>query len=1164
MKITFYLSIVYLFLLSNSFNAQNWAEKMQDPAGNFYDIKTDFENYWLTHDKSEKGKGYKAFKRWENFVERRVYPTGNLSLLNLTQKNYQEFLQNQPAQTPGGGKIIGSGNLIASITWTAMGPFGAISGNAGSQLLKAGRIGFVTIDPINSNNLWIGAPAGGLWKSTNGGTNWTTNTDNLAVLGCSDLAIDPTNANIMYLATGDGDAGDTRSIGVLKSTNGGLTWAATGLTSPVSSYFLIRRLLINPSNTQIVLAATNSGIYRTTNGGTNWTQVSTSSCYDLEFKPGDPNTVYAGGTSFRVSTNGGVSFTQITSGITTTAGRMSIAVTPNDVNFVYVLASDNSTNGFLGLYQSTTSGTAFSLMSSTPNILDNSTTGSGTGGQGWYDLCIAASPLNKNEVVVGGVNVWRSLNGGSSWTLYGHWTGSGGAPFTHADQHDLEFDASGTLFNTNDGTIYKRTGTTWTEISGAMNISQIYRIGLSSVTANKWITGHQDNGTSIWNGTTYSAKLGGDGMDCFYDRTNDNNVFGEYQNGSLQRSTNGGASWTSATTGLTGTAPWLTVWKQDPQISNTIYVGYTDLFKSTNLGVSWTPLATLPGTTTVTEFAIAPSNSSVIYVLKSSGIYKTINGGSSWTNVTGSVPVGSANPEFICIDPTDANNAWVVLSGYSSGNKIYTTINGGTTWTNYSANLPNIPANCCVYEPGSNDRIYVGMDIGIYYRDNLSGTWTLYNTGLPNAPIADLEISPASPGLLHAATFGRGVWVASCISAASAVPSSSFVVNPVNNCVATAISFSDQSSYSPNSWSWGVVPAGATINSPTSQNPLITFPSAGVYTVNFQASNSFGPGSSFSQTIAVSAPPTLIVANSSQTVCGSGMVSFTASGASSYNWSNGGGSAATATFIATSSTFYTVTGTSNGCSSTKVLTVTAAPIATIAINSPDSICIGESLVLVANGAGSYTWDSGSHSSFIAVTPTITTIYTLSATTSNNCKLSTTKTIAVNPLPALFINTASDSLICLNESIQLDVTGADTYSWTPGNLTGNVVTYTPGTTTTYSCIGTDIKGCSNSAAFTVSVSLCEAVKELALNKTLYVLYPNPNKGKLTVRSGGTSVLPVSVELLDITGKIVFSQALTFANSERTTELNISSLIAGTYFVKLISKEGSSVPVKIIKE
>ncbi len=1047
--------------------AQSWVDKMHQTNANFYEIKAEFEAYWQGKDATEKGKGYKVFKRWENFVERRVYPSGDLSQLSLTAKNFEKFLVENNIQNNNnnlGGKLIGGGNLIASATFTPMGPFGALSGNAGGQFLKSGRLNFVTIDPTNSNNLWVGAPAGGLWKSTNGGTTWTTNTDQLGVIGCSDLAIDPTNTSIMYLATGDGDAGDTRSIGVLKSTNGGSTWVPTGLTSAVTSNFLIRRLIINPTNTQILLAATSGGIYRTINGGTNWTLVSSGTTHDLEFKPGNSSIVYASGPTFKLSTNGGASFTVINSGIPTTGvNRMAIAVTANDANYVYVLASLSSNSGFQGLYRSTNSGASFSLMASTPNLLGWSNVGSDTGGQGWYDLCVAASPLNKNEVVVGGVNVWRSTNGGSTWSIYGHWVGSG-APFTHADHHDLEYDSSGNLFNANDGTLYKRVGATWVEISGTMNISQIYKFGMSTLTANKWISGHQDNGTSIWNGTSYNAELGGDGMDCFFDRTNDNNVFGEYQNGSLQRSTNGGASWTSASAGLTGTSPWVTIWKQDPISATTIYVGRTNLFKSTNLAVSWSTLTAIPASGTIREFAIAPSNNQVIYVLKSAGIFKTTNGGVTWTNVTGTVPVGSALPEFISIDPLDPNNAWVVLGGYSNGNKVFMTTNGGTTWTNYTANLPNIPGNCLIYEPGSNDRIYVGMDVGVYYRDNLSPIWTLYNQGLPNVPVMDFEISPASPSLLHIATYGRGIWVASLYSSAP-TPVSSFSVTNAPKCEDTNIQFLDQSSNSPTSWSWSVSPsAGVTFNSPFLQNPTISFPNGGNYIVSVVASNTNGVGSYYSQIVNVIFLPILNITNSNQTICSGSQVTFTANGASTYTWSNSGGNAAIASFNPLSNTVYTVSGANSSCISTTVCSVIVNPTPVITINGLNSICMGSSAVLMANGASNYTWNTTSNSQIITVSPTITTVYNAIGS-SNGCLSSASKTVSVNSLPTIGIS--GPNSICFQNTANLIASGAFSYTWSNGQMVPSI-NVSPATSTTYTVNGMDANGCINTSSLQMTV------------------------------------------------------------------------------------------------
>jgi photosystem II stability/assembly factor-like uncharacterized protein len=1159
MKIKILLTGWILAFLPCFIYAQKWVEGMQDPKGNFYKVQEDFQKYWSTRDITEKGKGYKAFKRWENFVERRVYPSGDLSLLGQNQKNFEEFLALEKAKNP----VKGAGNnnnMIASATWTAIGPMGPMSGSAGSQLLKSGRINFITIHPAGSNTLWVGAPAGGLWQSTNGGASWTTNTDYLGVVGCSDLAVDPTNTSILYLATGDGDAGDTRSIGVLKSTNGGQTWAATGLTNNVTNNFVIRRLIIDPSNPQILLAATNNGIYRTANGGTSWTIVANGSYYDLEFKPGDPNTIYAAANVFRISTNNGTSFTTISSGIPTTgANRMAIAVTPHDANYVYVLASSSSNSGMLGFYRSTASGTVFTQMTTTLNLLGYNSNGGDTGGQGWYDLCIAANPLNKDEVVTGGVNVWRTTNGGGSWSIYGHWTGSG-APFTHADQHDLEFDAAGVLFNCNDGTVYKRNGTAWQEISGTMNISQIYRIGMSSITSNKWITGHQDNGTSIWNGTTYAAKLGGDGMDCFYDYTTDNNVFGSYQNGSLMRSTNGGTSWSSVTSGLTGTAPWLTPWKQAPGNSNTLYCGYSNLFVSNNQGTSWSQLTALPTGGTINEFAIAPSNNQIIYVLKSGGIFKTLNAGTTWTNVTGTVPVGSGSPQYICIDPTDPNQAWVVLSGYSAGNKVFMTTNGGTSWTNYSANLPNLPANCIVYQPGSNDVVYVGMDVGIYYRVGGASSWSLYNAGLPNVPISELEISPASPNLIHAATFGRGVWVASVFSSAT-LPVSNYSVTSANICAGAPITFSDQSINSPNAWSWTVTPStGVTVSSYTVPSPVITFPNGGNYTISLQSSNSNGAGNVYSQSYMILFNPTISV--TSKTVCAGSPATFTATGAQSYTWSNGGGNSSIATFTPMSTTVYTVSGSSSGCSSTKTVMASTAGSPSMTISGANSICIGNNLTLLAGGAASYTWNTGTIAPFITVAPNSTTSYTVNGTSSAGCKGSAIKTVVVNPLPVVTIN-SSDSVICIDMSVQLDANGAVSYTWLPGGQSPAVFSDNPTTTTTYTLIGTDANGCTNSTVKTVTVLLCEEIKNSTGTDNRFTIFPNPTKGKLIVQSKSPAS-HILIRITDVSGKTVYSHETNFDASKTAEEINISQLAAGTYFVKLVIEGKNTEPVRILKE
>jgi len=821
-----------LFLLSFSVfsftfsYSQAWVEKMKDPDANFYETVAEFEDYWSTRT-IEKGKGYKPFRRWQELMEPRVFPKGDVKQANRAKDEFLSFKQLNP-------ELFESASSRAA-NWTLLGPNGNPIGGG------AGRINFLRIHPTNSSILYAGSPAGGLWITTNGGTSWTTNTDQLTVIGCTDVAIDPTNTQVMYLATGDGDGNDTYSIGILKSTDGGGTWNTTGLTWTVTQGRTISKLLINPTNTQIILAATSNGVYRSTNGGTNWTQEQTGNFKDMEFKPGDPTTVYVSGTTFWRSTNSGDTFTQITSGVPTGVARLAIAVTAANVDYVYILAANNTDSGLQGVYRSTNSGTAFTTRATTPNLLGWNSNGSDAGGQGWYDLAIAASPTNAEVVVVGGVNIWRSTNGGTSWTINGHWTGSG-APYVHADIHDLIFlPGNGTTYYAgHDGGVSRTTnsGTGWTDLSANMSIAQQYELGLSTSNATRLVTGHQDNGTNLMNGTTWTEIYGGDGMQCFIDRTNNNTIYASYVYGDFKRSTNGGANWTTITTGLTGNGAWESPIHQDPVTANTIYCGYQNMFRSTNQGTAWTQIGTLTGTGTVVEFDVAPSNTQIIYAIKSNAVFKTINGGTAWTNITGTLPVASAALTYVEVSPTDPNKVWVTFSGYSTGNKVFLSTNGGTSWTNYSTGLPNLPANCIVYQTGSTDGVYLGTDVGVYYRDNTLTTWQPYLIGLPNVIVRDLEIYYAT-GKIRAATFGRGTWESDLFSPGTNAPIANFAANNTNVCVGSTVIFTDMSSYTPTSWAW-TFGGGGTPNTSTVQNPSIVFNTPGTYTVSLTATNSNG------------------------------------------------------------------------------------------------------------------------------------------------------------------------------------------------------------------------------------------------------------------------------------------------------------------------------------
>lgn len=929
---------VLLCLAVGIASAQDWVNKMQDPNANFYDIKKSFEEYWKNHP-YERGKGYKQFLRWAAFVEPRVYPSGNMQNASRS-KAYEEFQNYLQTNVLAKQQSVAAPSATTA-NWTPMGPFGSpVNGDAG-------RLQCVRFHPAGTNTIYVGTAAGGLWVSNNGGSSWTTNTDQLASLGISDIAIDPVNPNNMYIATGDIDAGDTYATGILKSTDGGLTWNTTGLTWTTSQMRRIGRLLINPLNPNKLIAATSVGMYRSINGGATWSVSIAGGFKDAEFKPGDTSVVYAGGGgSFYKSINGGNSYSGVSLGAVNSLNRTSIAVTPADPDYVYVLGSNSVDNSFGGLFRSTNSATSFTTMSSTPNIFGWNTTGTDAGGQGWYDIAIGVSPTNANEIIAGGVNTWKSTNGGQTWAIHTHWYGGGGKPYVHADLHDVQYATNSLIFLGTDGGIAKTSnaGSTYASINGAMNISQQYRIGNSASNPNQIIAGHQDNGTNYLNSTSWSEINGGDGMDCFIDWSSNNTLVSSIYYGDFYRSTNSGSSWTNIVSGLSGNAAWVAPIIQNPVNANIFYCGYEQVFKSTNKGSTWTQLGSLGGGGELQHIYIVPSNTNVIYASRSTSVYKTTDGGTTWSNITGSLPVGSAQITGIATDNLNAGNVYISLSGYSSGNKVFYSNNGGVNWTNYSAGLPNIPANCIVYKNNSAGSVYVGTDVGVYYRELSMSSWMPFMNGLPNVVVNDLEIYYPT-GKLRAGTYGRGTWETDLYSDPFAAPFAFYTTAYSSACINLPFTFTDASSNSPTSWAWSF--PGATPSVSTVQNPSVTFTATGVYTISLVSTNTVGASSPYTTTINVVSTPTAL--STSTNICSgqSGVVTVTTN-AGSIVWT-GGQTGNSAYYSPVTTTVYNYTASTGACEYVGNATIT------VGVPPPTPTITQTGNILSATSAGGYQW-----------------------------------------------------------------------------------------------------------------------------------------------------------------------------------------------------------------
>lgn len=832
---------VLLILFSANCFSQSWIKEMQKPEPNFFSIKKKADSYFkdeirklnyqnrrakLNAEKAEKDEGvegYGIYKRWEAFWQPRVNADGSFPNPDAVYYNMQEWRQKNQQNS-----------LETQGSWEPLGPFDPVTGN--NQNPGVGRINGMAVNPLNENEIYACTPTGGIWKSTTGGNNFTTTTDELAAIGFSSIVVDYTNPDIVYAASGEGSGAIlvSYSLGVLKSTDGGFSFHPTGLDWKKKDVRQTHKIVMDPVDHNVLLVTTNIGIFRTTDGGTNWTVVKPGQTRDIEFQPGNSNVVYAtSDKSLYRSMDNGITWTTLNVGLPdpNSINRLSIAVTPANPSIVYAIAGDGSNSGFGGLYRSDNAGNSFSLRATDPNVMGWEVDGADVGGQSWYTLAIAVDPTDPEHIFTGGVNIWESYNGGITFNLNAHWY-ENGYNYVHADIHFLDFIGN-TLFCGSDGGLWKSTdsGVSWADLSGGMQITQFYRLASSEINSSLIFAGAQDNGSFRFNGT-WKRVRGGDGMEQAISPINANIVFSELQYNGLARSTNGGNSFIEITNGLTGNADWNTPFLVDN--SGALYVGRQDIFKSTNNGSSYTKI-TNGGMGVLKFMAICKSAQDVMFATNGGSVYKIDLASGDVTDISNGLPGPISH---VAVSDNDSNKVYVTISGFASGKKVFRSIDGGASWTNISDNLPNIPAVSIAVQNDSLEGIYIGTDAGVFYRNNNFTNWQSFMNGLPNVVIDELEIN-YSAGKIRAATYGRGMWESDLY--VSSAPMADFTEDRTTICPGQTVRFTDVSSEGPTSREWTF--PGGTPSTATGSTVTVTYPSLGVYDASLKSSNAAGTDS---------------------------------------------------------------------------------------------------------------------------------------------------------------------------------------------------------------------------------------------------------------------------------------------------------------------------------
>ncbi len=831
---------------------------------NFFEIQQGFYDYWAPYNVvngmyiengvSKKAAGWNQFKRWEYFWENRIEPaTGNFPKTLAPDVYLQQ-------------KNRSSRNV--SDHWISMGPFSSDGGYAG-----LGRLNCVAFRPGDNNTYYVGSPSGGLWKTTDNGSSWTALTDDNATLGVSDalvIAGATSNTDTIYIATGDredgsmwtlssGNTHDNNSIGVLKSVDGGQTWNNTGLTFSASQRIVISRLIMDEENNNIIYAATTNGLYKTADAGVSWTMIYNANLCDLEFKPSNNQVIYGSnkyGSIYR-SEDAGITWSQV---YTNTSGRRTeLAVSADAPSIVYAVMAD-CCGRLYGFFKSTNSGTSFNKVYDGTiyghNLLGYKTNGSDYDGHGWYDLAIAASPTDANTVYVGGINTHKSTNGGTSWAAINCWTSSytynkNNAPVVHADKHMLVFrENDNMLFETNDGGVYytSNNGGSWYDKTNGIAISQMYRLGVSATSSSEILTGLQDNGTKMVSNSIWYDKRGGDGMECAIDYTNASIQYSSGKYGNFRKTINHWVTSSDINSGINEDGTWVTPFVIDPNDHNTLYEGRKNVWKSTNMGSSWTKISTINSSQKLRSLAVAPSNSQVIYAADKTHVWNTTDGGISWSLVTNSLPVLSSYITYLTVKNDDWLTAWVSFGQYNQEG-VYETTDGGATWNNISSGLPEVPVMCVIQNKQCTDQVelYAGTDIGVYVKRG-QDDWIPFNDGLPNVVVDELEIyynnDVPSLSKLRAATSGRGLWESN-LYVHTIPPPADFSAEARIANTHDSITFYDLSENA-ESWSWSFYPGNVTFKNNTSassQNPQVQFGNEDYYEVSLTVANQFGEDS---------------------------------------------------------------------------------------------------------------------------------------------------------------------------------------------------------------------------------------------------------------------------------------------------------------------------------
>ncbi|MEA2511457.1 MAG: hypothetical protein QOJ59_944 [Thermomicrobiales bacterium] len=642
--------------------------------------------------------------------------------------------------------------------WRSVGPWTVTNGQTygSSRVNVSGRVSALAVDPANPAHVLAGAANGGVWESRDRGASWSPRTDYAATTTVGALAFDPRDSRLVYCGTGEGDWWSWLGAGILRSTNGGSTWATLCTAPFVGQGFY--NLIVDPADGRHLLAATTGGLYVSTDSGLTWTRRRTAQTWSIAIAPaGGPTAEILAASSDGLwrSTDGGTTWNAVTlPGSPGGFDRLAVSIARSNPGVAYAWGARGSTG-----YLWRRAGGTWSSVAIPPGVSVN---------QAWYDWYVAAAPDRDTQVYCGAIEIHRGDLSGTTWTWRNLTNKGATGQSIHPDQHSFAFEPGrpDTIYAGNDGGVYRSPdrGITWQHCNNGLVISEVEYLAQDYGSSRWLIAGTQDNGTIRWTGPgTWEHVADGDGGDCGVNRATPATVFHTFQRGGQplqpERSTargnwgSWGAIFPSAPAGDAGL--FYPPMECSATAGDTIAIAGGALYVSRNNGTAWTRLG-FPSAAIAS--AVFIPNANAVYVGTTDGrVFRTGWTGSSWSALTAlTTPRAGATVSDLYVDPNNVQRLWATFRTIGGG-RVYRSDNGGSTWLDRTAGLPGLPMNAIEVDPGNANRVWVGADLGVYQSLNGGTTWADFSSSLPNAFIGDLVFQPHAR-VLRAGTRNRGVW----------------------------------------------------------------------------------------------------------------------------------------------------------------------------------------------------------------------------------------------------------------------------------------------------------------------------------------------------------------------------------------------------------------------